>query len=173
MLVNAVLAKNTDVQLSSRRFLISPKITTKPETIPSKLRTTCRTVYVAVLIPKIMGCPFQGLRRQMVSFGVLRFLAGETARSIVRRLVPAEIQAEVLALALNYSQSAKETTIPAASWLQRQWILPIRERESNHMVYDNSEEADPQVGEMPKPTLVLHVVQGRVEKFSQLRKKLN
>jgi len=31
------------------------------------------------------------------------------------------------------------------------------------LVYDNSEEADPQVGEMPKPTLVLHVVQGRVE----------
>jgi predicted ABC-type ATPase len=30
------------------------------------------------------------------------------------------------------------------------------------LLYDNSEEADPKTGEMPKPKLILHVVQGRV-----------
>ncbi len=30
------------------------------------------------------------------------------------------------------------------------------------LLYDNSEEADPKTGEMPRPKLILHVVQGRV-----------
>ncbi len=30
------------------------------------------------------------------------------------------------------------------------------------LLYDNSEEADPKTGEMPKPKLILHVVRGRV-----------
>jgi predicted ABC-type ATPase len=30
------------------------------------------------------------------------------------------------------------------------------------LLYDNSEEADPKTGEIPKPKLILHVVQGKV-----------
>src|SRR6266700_6140195 len=49
MLVAAVVMRNTAVQPSSRFALISPKTTTNPEPIPTRLNTTCTKVIMVMV----------------------------------------------------------------------------------------------------------------------------
>src|SRR5437588_496121 len=53
-LVSTVVAKNTDVSASMRLFAIIPTIAIKPDTIATRLMTTCNNVNVAKLIPSTM-----------------------------------------------------------------------------------------------------------------------
>src|SRR5712691_12296070 len=54
MLVATVLVRKSAVQRSSRFTASSPKITTNPETIPTKLIIRCTRVNANVVMPKIM-----------------------------------------------------------------------------------------------------------------------
>src|SRR3954470_24121461 len=56
-LVSTVVARKSAVQASDLFAFNRPNKTTKPDTIPIRLITTCTSVNVGVDRPKIMTCP--------------------------------------------------------------------------------------------------------------------
>src|SRR5208337_461148 len=70
-LVNAVVVKNTAVRPSSPFPVRNPTMTINPEPIPIKLINTCRRVYVAVDMPRIMIGPFQDHGPNLLALAIL------------------------------------------------------------------------------------------------------
>jgi hypothetical protein len=103
-LVATVVARKSAVQPSSRFPVSSPKTTTNPDAIPTRLIKTCTRVNVDVVIPTIMSCilsrehaadvghdPFIRLPQNMC-YGVSRFMPASGGTVGTREQLYASLQ---------------------------------------------------------------------------------